>query len=303
MTEKIDAHHHLWDRVRTPQPWIDPVTMRAIDADFDTEDLARALAGQQVTGTVVVQSAQAEAETADLLDVAERTPLVQGVVGWVDLTDPGVTDAVDRLVAGPGGRHLVGVRSMVQAEQDPGYLDRPDIRRGIRAVATRGLAVDLVTRPDQLPGVARLVHELPEVPFVLDHLGKPPLAGPASDSGAAPTLAGDLAPWAEAIHDVGASQNVTAKLSGLVTEASWSSWTTADLQPAVEHALEVFGPDRLMFGSDWPVSLLATRYDEWVDTLSGLLAALSPAEQATVWHGTARRVYGLPATTIEEEQR
>ncbi len=296
MTQRIDAHHHLWVRSRTPQDWIDPAGMAAIDADFTPDDLAAALAGQGVTGTVVVQSVQVEAETVDLLALAARTPVVQGVVGWVDLTAPDVAGALARLRSGPGGAHLVGVRSMVQAEHDPAYLDGADLRRGMRAVAAAGLALDLVTRHDQLPAVARLVRELPEVPFVLDHLGKPPLAGPD------PTTAGDLAGWAAAIDAIAASPNVTAKLSGLVTEASWTGWSADGLRPAVEHALAAFGPDRLMFGSDWPVSLLAARYDAWVETLSGLLAGLSPAEQEAIWHGTARRAYGLPAPTIEEEQ-
>ncbi|MFI2362481.1 amidohydrolase family protein [Promicromonospora sp. NPDC019610] len=286
--EKIDAHHHLWVRSRTPQPWIDPGTMGAIDADFTPDDLDRALAGQGVTGTVVVQSVPVEAETADLLDLAARTPVVRGVVGWVDLADPGVADAVARLRSGSGGAHLVGVRSMVQAERDPGYLDGADLRRGLRAVADAGLVVDLVTRHEQLPAVARLVREVPDVPFVLDHLGKPPLAGDD------PTTTGDLADWATAIDAIAAAPNVTAKLSGLVTEASWAHWSVDGLRPAVDHALAALGPERLMFGSDWPVSLLAARYDRWVDTLTDLLAGLTPAEQDAIWHGTARRAYGLP---------
>lgn len=292
--ERIDAHHHLWVRTRTPQPWIDPVSMRAIDADFTTDDLARALAGQHVTGTVVVQSVPTEAETADLLVVADRTPVIQGVVGWVELADPGVADALARLASGPGGRHLVGVRSMVQAEHDPGYLDGGDLRRGMRAVAEQGLTIDLVTRHEQLPGVARLVRDLPEVSFVLDHLGKPPLADPG------PAVGGDLAGWVEAIREIGTYPNVTAKLSGLVTEASWTSWSSQDLRPAVDHALDAFGPERLMFGSDWPVSLLATRYAEWVETLTGLLGGLTSTEQAAVWHRTARRVYGLSTERAAE---
>ena len=294
--QKIDAHHHLWVRSRTPQPWIDPGTMGAIDADFTPDDLDQALADQGVTGTVVVQSVPVETETTDLLDLAVRTPVVRGVVGWVDLADPGVADAVARLRAGSGGAHLVGVRSMVQAEHDPGYLDRADLRRGIRTAADAGLALDLVTRHDQLPAVARLVNEVPEVPFVLDHLGKPPLAGDD------PTTGGDLAGWAAAIDAIAAAPNVTAKLSGLVTEASWDHWSADGLRPAVEHALAAFGPGRLMFGSDWPVSLLAARYDQWVDTLTYLLAGLSPAEQDAIWQGTARRTYGLPASATEEPE-
>jgi L-fuconolactonase len=312
----VDAHHHLWVRARAPQDWIDPVTMAAIDADFTPADLPAAAHG--VAATVVVQSANLWSESRELLTIAAsdrgRAARIRGVVAWADLLGPGVGDHVAALREGPGGSALVGLRTQVQAEPDPDYLDRADVRRGIAeacsarparpagtagsagAAGSGGLVFDLVIRADQLPAAARLAAALPEVSFVLDHLGKPRLdARTAARTDARPGtgLAPALAAWREDLTELAARPNVTAKLSGLVTEARWDDWQPDDLRPAVDHALEVFGPERLMFGSDWPVCLLATDYGGWMATLGGLLGGLSPDESAAVWAGTARRVYHL----------
>lgn len=289
----VDAHHHLWVRSRAPQDWIDPVTMAAIDADFTSADLPAAAHG--VAATVVVQSASLWSESRELLAIAAsdggRAARIRGVVAWADLLDPDVGDRVAALREGPGGSALAGLRTQVQAEPDPGYLDRADVRRGIVAACGAGdgagLVFDLVVRADQLPACARLAAALPDVSFVLDHLGKPRLD--AADPGAAAALAA----WQRGLTDLAARPNVTAKLSGLVTEARWDGWRSDDLRPAVDHALEVFGPERLMFGSDWPAVLLASDYGAWIATLGDLLAGLSPAESAAVWAGTARRAYHL----------
>jgi predicted TIM-barrel fold metal-dependent hydrolase len=279
--EIVDAHHHLWTRSRHPQYWIDPATMAAIDADFEPAHLAPEAKIAGVTRTVVVQSTASEAETVDLLDIARRHDLVHGVVGWVDLAGDDVADRIAGLRARPGGDHLVGIRHLVQSEPDPEFLDRADIRHGIAAVGAAGLVFDLLVREHQLPAATRLVRDLPEMPFVLNHLGKPPLAH------------GDLATWTRDLRALALSTNTTAKLSGLVTEAKWSSWGALDLQPAVDHALDVFGPDRLMFGSDWPVCLLATDYTQWIDSVSVLLAGLDEQSKAAIWRHTACRVYDL----------
>ncbi|MFE9194186.1 amidohydrolase family protein [Micromonospora sp. NPDC007208] len=280
----VDAHHHLWVRARHPQPWIDPVTMAAIDADFEPADLAPLARAAGVTATVVVQSIASADETVELLGVAAEDTLVRGVVGWVDLTADDVPERLDRLRSARGGERLVGIRHLVQSETDPAYLDRPDVRRGIAAVGAAGLVFDLLVRQHQLPMAARLTRDLPEVSFVLDHLGKPALGRP------------ELAQWSRDLRSLAASPNMTAKLSGLVTEVPLPHWTPGDLRPAVEDALDAFGPDRLMFGSDWPVCLLASSYQRWVDTLAELLAGQDEADQASVWGGTARRVYGLEAS-------
>lgn len=277
----IDAHHHLWNRQRHPQPWIDPVSMAAIDADFEPADLAAEAKPSGVTGTVVVQSIHSEAETIDLLSTAAGSELIRGVVGWVDITAPGVADGLRRLQAMPGGDKLVGIRHLVQGEPDPAFLDRGDVRRGIGAIADAGLVFDLVIRHHQLPAAIGLAASLPQVSFVLDHLGKPPLADQ------------DLRDWAGHLQGLARLPNVSAKVSGLATEANWSSWRPADLAPAVSHALDAFGPDRLMFGSDWPVSLLAISYHEWIQVLGDLLAGCAEHERDQIWRHTARRVYKL----------
>ncbi|MFC6023410.1 amidohydrolase family protein [Plantactinospora solaniradicis] len=277
----VDAHHHLWVRARHPQPWIDPVAMAAIDADFEPVDLAPLARTAGVTGTVVVQSIASEAETVDLLGVAADSTLVRGVVGWVDLTADDVADRIDRLRAARGGDRLVGIRHLVQGETDPAYLDRPDVRAGIAAVGAAGLAFDLLVRQHQLPMATRLARDLPEVRFVLDHLGKPALGRP------------ELADWTRDLRALATSPNTTAKLSGLVTEVRRSPWTPEDLRPAVDNALHVFGPDRLMFGSDWPVCLLATSYQRWVEVLAESLGDLGAADRALIWAHTARRAYRL----------
>ncbi|MET8091585.1 amidohydrolase family protein [Micromonospora sp. NPDC005220] len=277
----VDAHHHLWVRARHPQPWIDPDTTAAIDDDFTPVELAPAARAAGVTQTVVVQSVAVRSETPELLGIAADDPLIAGVVGWVDLTAADVGRRLDRLRSGRGGERLVGIRHLVQSEPDPAYLDRPEVRRGIAAVGAAGLAFDLLVRHRQLPAATRLVRDLPQVRFVLDHLGKPPLGRP------------EFGDWRRDVRALAAEPNTTAKLSGLVTEVDGGPWTTADLRPAVEHALDVFGPDRLMFGSDWPVCLLATSYARWVTVLGDLLDPLSEDERAAVWRQTAGRVYRL----------
>ncbi|GAB3105861.1 amidohydrolase family protein [Isoptericola nanjingensis] len=284
----VDAHHHLWVRARHPQDWIDPTTMAAIDADFTAADLPAA--SHDVDATVVVQSVSTWAETDDLLDVAAspegRAARIAGVVGWADLFDPALEDRLAALREGPGGDRLVGIRTMVQAEPDPGYLDRPDVHAGIAAVGAAGLPFDLVVRADQLASCGRLAAALPDTRFVLDHLAKPPLA-------ALPDVPAALDAWRADLAALAARPNVVAKLSGLVTEARWDSWTTADLRPAADHALEVFGPDRLLLGSDWPVCLLASGYGRWWAAADELLESLSDDERAAVRGGTAVATYGL----------
>jgi predicted TIM-barrel fold metal-dependent hydrolase len=280
----VDAHHHLWNRARHRQHWIDPYTMGAIDADFEPSDLAPLAATAGVTHTVVVQAISSEAETLDLLRVAADSKLIRGVVGWVDLTAADVPDRIDRLRAAAGGDRLVGIRHLVQSEPDPTFLDRADIRRGIGAVAEAGLVFDLVIRQHQFPAAIRLAASLPQARLVLDHLGKPALAR------------GDLRDWTRDLRTLARQPNVSAKLSGLATEADWSSWAPADLRPAVAHALETFGPDRLMFGSDWPVCLLATTYQRWVDTVAELLVECDEQQRDAIWRRTARRVYRLESS-------
>jgi L-fuconolactonase len=203
------------------------------------------------------------------------------VVGWTDLTRPDVADELARLRELPGGRHLKGIRHQVQGEPDPNWLLRPDVRDGLVAVAEAGLVYDLVVLPHQLPACVRAAAEHPELTFVLDHLGKPPIA------------TGELRPWATAVRALAALPNTVCKLSGMVTEADLAKWTVDGLRPYADTVLDAFGPGRLMFGSDWPVCTLAASYAQVVDVAEELTGGLGAQERAEVFGGTATRVYRL----------
>ena len=276
----VDAHHHVWDPATADYPWL-TVDLAAIRRRFTPDDLAPELAATGIEATVLVQTRASREETAEFLALAAATPFIRGVVGWVDLTDPGVAEAIEALRAGPGGDRLVGVRHQVHDEPDPDWLLRDDIVRGIAAVGAAGLTYDLLVRARELPAAAELASRLPGARFVIDHLAKPPIA------------TGELEPWKGGLAAFAELPNVACKMSGLVTEADWSSWTAAHLQPYVDHAIDVFGPDRLMFGSDWPVCLLAATYEEVVESALTTLGALDVVEQAAVMGGNATRIYGL----------
>jgi L-fuconolactonase len=276
----IDAHHHVWDLTVREQPWITGDALAPLRRTFTAAELMGEL-DPRIEATVVVQTVSAPGETPELLQLAAESGPVAGVVGWVDLTAPDVAERLAALRERPGGGRLVGIRHQVQDEPDPGWLLRDEVRRGLRAVVAAGLAYDLLTLPDQLPAAEATVRALPDGRFVVDHLSKPPIAH------------GTLEPWATRIRALAAYPNVTCKLSGMVTEADWSRWTLDDLRPYADVVLEAFGPDRLMFGSDWPVCTLAATYGEVLDAAQQLTAQLSAPERAAVFGGTARAVYGL----------
>ncbi len=278
----VDAHHHLWDPRVRDYPWMAAPALDPIRRPYGLEDLRVRAAAAGVDRTVLVQTVSDEAETEEFLALASSSGgLVAGVVGWVDLAAPGVADALARLRALPGGEHLVSARHQVQDEPDPDWLGRPEVRGGLRAVAEAGLAYDLLVLVPQLEAAVAAVRDLPEGRFVLDHAAKPAIA------------AGEMEPWAGALAELGKLPNVTCKLSGLVTEARWDDWDTERIRPYADHVLASFGPDRVMFGSDWPVCELAASYDR-VRALAGeLLERLSPTERDAVLQGTATRVYRL----------
>jgi L-fuconolactonase len=282
VTSIVDAHHHVWDLSRRDQPWTAAPDLAAIRRSFSDADLAAAVAGTGVTATVLVQVLNVAEETQDLLELAEKGDLIRAVVGWVDLADPAVADRLATLRAGSAGGYLVGVRHQMQAEPDPAaWLDQPAVRRGLRAVADAGLAYDLMIRPEQFEVARRTILAHPDVAFVLDHLGKPPIA------------TGAIELWAAGIRGLAALPNLSCKLSGMVTVAHRAQWTVADLRPYAETALEAFGPDRVMFGSDWPVCLVAASYARVVTAMAELTRGLSDTERDLVFGGTAASVYRL----------
>ncbi|MFD7439199.1 amidohydrolase family protein [Streptomyces sp. NPDC059861] len=282
----VDAHHHVWDLSVRDQDWITGPELQPLRRNFTLDDLAPEAAAASVERTVLVQTVSVAEETPEFLALAAGHDLVAGVVGWTDLTRPDVADELARLRELPGGRFLKGVRHQVQGEPDPEWLLRPDVRRGLAAVAAAGLVHDLVVLPHQLPACVKAAAALPGLTFVLDHLGKPPLA------------AGPPGPWASDIRALGELPNTVCKVSGLVTEMDrvlWggTTWPLAPLRPYWDTALDAFGPGRLMFGSDWPVCTVAATYAQ-VSSLAGALAiGLSPDEHLQFFEGTATRVYDL----------
>jgi L-fuconolactonase len=278
---RVDAHHHVWDPARRAMPWMEAEGLEPLRRPFGVDDLEPLAAAAGVTATVVVQTVSDEEETREMIALAASSPLVAGVVGWVDLTDAGVEEAIERLRARPGGEALRATRHQVHDEPDVGWLAREDVRRGLRAVADAGLVYDLLLFPIHLAPAAAAVRAVPEGRFVLDHLAKPPIA------------AGELEPWRGDLRALAALGNVDCKLSGMVTEADRDAWTTDDLRPYADAALDAFGPERVMFGSDWPVCTLASSYAGWVEAAEALTAGLSTHERDAVWGATARRAYGL----------
>ncbi|SMQ20871.1 L-fuconolactonase [Streptomyces sp. Ag82_O1-12] len=274
----VDAHHHVWDLSVRDQDWITGPELAPLRRDFTIEDLASEARAAKVARTVLVQTVTVPEETPEFLALAAEHDLIAGVVGWTDLTRPDVTDELARLRALPGGPYLKGIRHQVQGEPDPGWLLRPDVQRGLAAVADAGLVYDLVVLPHQLPACVRAAAALPGLTFVLDHLGKPPIAS------------GALEPWAAGLRALAALPNTVAKLSGLVTEADPASWTVEDLRPYADMALEVFGPGRLMYGSDWPVCTLGAAYGDTLDLTRRLT---DPHDHPQILETTATRVYGL----------
>lgn len=276
----IDAHHHVWDLAVRDQDWITGQQMAPIRRTFTLDDLRPATRAARVSATVVVQTVTVAAETPELLALAAADPLVAGVVGWTDLTSPAIADTLAGLAAGPGGGYLVSIRHQVQSEPDPDWLRRPDVIRGLRAVAAAGLCYDLVILPHQIPAATYAAREVPGLRLVLDHAGKPPIA------------TGSLDAWAAAIAEFAAQPNTVCKLSGLVTEAAPGTQSRAFV-PVADIVLSVFGARRVMFGSDWPVCLLASDYAGVADLARSLVAGLPGSEQAAVFGGTAARVYRI----------
>lgn len=273
---KIDAHQHFWHYTPAEFDWIGD-DMAAIRRDYQPDALAPLLAAAGTDGTVAVQARQTLEETARLLELARRHPFIKGVVGWVPLADPTVGDRLDRL---RGEKLLKGVRHVLQGEPDA-FMADPAFNAGLRAAAARGLGYDLLVKAPQLPAAIALVDRHPSLPFVLDHIAKPVIAG-------APPAA-----WRRDLAELARRPNVCCKFSGLVTEVPGFAWTPELLRPYFDVVLGLFGPDRLMFGSDWPVCLVAAAYARWDRFVADCVAGLAPAERKMILGDTAARFYRL----------
>ncbi len=279
-TTVVDSHHHFWDPARADYPWMNGA-LAPIRRPFGPSDLRPELAAAGADYSVLVQTRSSLEETGEFMTMAAATPFVAGVVGWVDLTAPDVTDRLAALQARPDGAMLVGIRHQVHDEPDARWLLREDVRRGLNAVRDAGLAYDLLVRTRELPAALDTVRACPDLRVVIDHIAKPRIKD------------GEIEEWAAALAPFREQEHVYCKLSGMVTEADWGAWTLADLQPYVDCVVDIFGADRLMFGSDWPVCLLAASYAQVHDTLRGTLRALSPAAQEGIFGGNVIRFYRL----------
>lgn len=275
---RLDAHHHLWRFDTREYGWIaDDAT--ALRRDYLHADLIAELDGAGLDGAIAVQARSHEHENAFLLEQADAASTrIRGVVGWVDLADRAVDDSLARWAAHP---RFVGVRHVVQAEPDSAFLTGTAFNHGVSRLRHHGLVYDLLVYGRQLPAALAFVDRHPEQAFVLDHIAKPRIVPGQFD-----------ATWARDLRSLAARPHVVCKLSGVVTEAP-ADWTEALIRPYLDLAVEVFGPGRLLFGSDWPVCRLGIEYAAWVELLRRYSASWSTDEQAAFWGGTAARVYGV----------
>jgi L-fuconolactonase len=272
----IDSHVHFWRWAPAELPWIDEA-MGVLRRDFLPSELEPLLAARGLEGCIAVQARQSLAETRFLLDLADAHASIRGVVGWVDLRAPDLGARLEELALHP---RFKGVRHVAQDEPDDSFLTRRDVRRGIAMLESFDLVYDVLVYARQLPAAIELCRSLPNQPFVLDHLGKPPVR------------ANQREPWTRHMRELAFTDNVACKLSGLLTEAD-PSFTRDDLAYWIDTVLGTFGPDRLLFGSDWPVCLLARDHATVFDLVHDLVDALAPDEHRAIFADNARRVYQL----------
>jgi L-fuconolactonase len=273
---RIDAHHHLWNYSSSQYGWIDE-SMELLRRDFLPDELAALCAEAGVDATIAVQARQTLEETQWLLSLADRSAIIRGVVGWADIAAKEFPGTLDLLCPHP---LLKGLRHIVQAEPK-GFLDAPQFNEGIAALTGKDLVYDILIFPEQLPEAIRFVDRHPQQVFVLDHIAKPRIA------------AGEIAQWRNDIQNLAQRPNAYCKVSGMVTEANWSTWTPTVLEPYFDVVLNAFGSSRLMVGSDWPVLNVASQYAKWWQIVADWLAPLTKEERSDVEGRTAARVYKL----------
>lgn len=271
----IDSHQHFWSYSAQQYTWMRP-EQGILKRDYLPPDLEPLLRATGFEGTIVVQARQILEETRWLLELADRYPLITGVVGWVDLQSPTVRDDLARFAAHP---RLRGVRHLLQDEADDEFALRPAFQEGIRVLAEFDLTYDICIIERQLPEALQLVYRFPDQPFVLDHIAKPRIKDRFFE------------PWASNLRRLAGFPNVVCKLSGLVTEADWLAWQPSDLTPYLDVVFDCFGPRRLMIGSDWPVCTLAAPYEKVMGIITDYIAELSPHEQKMILGDTARMAY------------
>lgn len=281
----VDSHQHFWQLGRFDYPWMSP-ELGVLYRDYLPSHLESILKKCGVAKTVLVQASNSLAETHWLLSLAEGYSFIAGVVGWVDLTDAGLERELAILVANP---KFKGLRHLVESEPAEDWLAQPSVLQGLRTLATFGVSYDLLVHTRHLKYARTVAESCPELRLVIDHMAKPPIAG------------GEIREWSQQIKSLAASPNVYCKMSGLVTEANHNSWRSEDLRPFVERAFEYFGPGRMLFGSDWPVCLLAATYDQVLESFQSILAGLSEPDRKAVFGENAADFYQLEREAFNVE--
>ena len=274
---KIDTHQHFWKYSKEQYPWIGE-GMEVLAQDRLPADLNPVLEANGIEGTVALQARQVVAETEALLTMAEEYDFIRGVVGWVDLRSPDVEAQLERF---RDRAKMVGVRHVVQDEPDDQFVLRDDFMRGIGKLKAYELVYDILIFPHQLPAAIELARRFPDQVFILDHMAKPSIKDR------------QMSPWENDIRKLASFENVSCKISGMVTEADWHNWTVEDFTPYMDAVLEAFGAERLTIGSDWPVCTLAGQYVSVISIAADLIAQLSDNEQKAIWEGNPKRIYGL----------
>jgi len=274
--KKLDAHHHCWQYNPQQHSWMDD-SMQLLRRNFRPEDLQKSLLENEVESTVIVQVDQHVEENHFLLSLAQSNSFIKGIVGWVDLLAPDLAEQLEMWSSVP---LMKGFRHIAQAEANV-FLARSDIKKGVALLQTYGFSYDILIKPPQIKAALDLVAALPHQSFVIDHIAKPYIA------------AGEIEAWAKDMHLLSKHSNVYCKISGMVTEADWRSWTYEDLWPYMDIVAEAFGPQRLMFGSDWPVCLVAASYSEVVAAVNTWVGKLTLAEQQAIWYDNAAHFYKI----------
>lgn len=273
----IDTHHHFWNYNPVDFDWIDD-EMASIRKNFLPKDLKETLLETGVQGVVSVQARQSLEETDWLLEMGEEHDVIKGIVGWLPLAAENIQQVLEQYSA---NQWLKGVRHVVQGESDPAFILGKEFNRGISQLKNDGLVYDILILEHQLPNTIRFVDQHPEQQFIVDHIAKPKIKHNETE------------PWARNLKALARRENVSCKISGLVTEADYHGWTKEQLQPYFDVVLEAFGPSRLMYGSDWPVCLVATSYSDWLNLVRDMLSDLSPDEQEQIFSRNAKHFYHL----------
>jgi len=278
---RIDSHHHVWDLSVRPQDWMVGDALAPISRTIQMDELDPHLQKHNIDHTVIVQTVAVAEETPEFLDIAGSHPKVAGVVGWLDMESEDVTGQLVAFREHPHAKHLVGIRDSAQYKDDPRWFTWGNVVKNLQRLGEADIAYDILTLAHQLPAAVEAVRQCPNTRFVVDHISKPKIAD------------GEIDDWAKSIRDIAAMDNVVIKVSGMVTEAKWDDWTTDTFRPYFDVVLDAFGPSRMMFGSDWPVCLLAGSYDDIIGLAEDLTADLSASEKADFFGLTALRSYRM----------